>query len=111
MSMLIKLMADYSASPLWDCATGRNLPLDKIEVSPGLREDLSDWARRFDATLNPADPISSGFQTTAELLSFEDEGIRLWRRLVAEIGGGAVVRYFSSVERRLIDGGGSSLEE
>ena len=66
MSSSIKLMADYSAFPLWTVpsaafashSTRSRLPFRRIQ---------GNWASQFDATLDASDPINSGFRTTDEL--------------------------------------------
>ncbi len=103
MSFSIKLMADYSAFPVWDRTTGRNLRPADLPISVGLQNDLAAWASRFETTLNVDDARSSRFQTGEELHIFDDQGIQLWRRLQAELGESARVTYFSSIERKEIE--------
>ena len=105
MPVSLKLMPDYQASPLWDRETGRNLQLDALPIAAGLKRDLASWAEKFDDTLNVGDPVNSGFRSQEALRAFEEEGIRLWRRIRAELGEAADVRYFSSITRRLLDPG------
>jgi hypothetical protein len=84
----IKVMADYQCHPLWDMSPGMYGDVDPnaLPISSELKEQLADWARMFDETLNMADPVSSGFASTEADAAFQAQGIRLAERLRNELG-------------------------
>ncbi|MEI6808214.1 MAG: hypothetical protein WCN95_05790 [bacterium] len=100
--MEIRLMADYECYPLWEILPDgvRNIAPEELPLTDRLKHELRDWAARYDATLLPGDPASSGFRTTQEEQGFENEGMRLWASLRTEIGSGIVVVYFSQKQHR-----------
>ncbi len=84
----IKLMADYQCHPLWDLSPGKYGDVDprSLPISPGLMEALDDWARTYDATLNMADPASSGFESEDAEARFRQQGELLASQLKEELG-------------------------
>lgn len=93
--MKIRVMADYGCWPLWwdgDGRTGNIAPSD-LGLSDALCAELRAWSSAYDATLNPDDPVSSGFATCVEQHRFHEWGARLTDRVARELGRGATVRY------------------
>ena len=95
-------MADYECFPLWKIEETQysNIAPSDLPISRSLAEDLLLWADRYDQTLNRADPAASGFSSTAAEIEFEGDGLRLWHRLMEELGGAMEVSYFSEIEHR-----------
>ena len=50
----VRLSADYLASPLWMPAEHgwASVPLDRFDLTPGLRDRLERWAGAFDALMD-----------------------------------------------------------
>jgi hypothetical protein len=96
--MRIKVMADYGCHALWwdddpSCRVG-NLDPATLGLSPALVAALAAWAGAFDATLDEADPAASAFSTAEAAAAFEAEGEGLARRVAAELGPAAQVRFW-----------------
>jgi hypothetical protein len=99
----IKLMPDYDCWPLWE--TGEdvgNIDPASLPISERLQERLEAWARRYDETLNRENPATSGFASSEVESSFEKEGVALCAALMAELGEGSEVVYFSQAIQRLL---------
>jgi hypothetical protein len=96
--MKLRLMPDYDCHPLWETLPGgvRNVAPEDLPLSRELREALSAWAERYNATLNRDDPAASGFKTVEDERDFEATGLRLWDQLRRELGDQAEVTYFRS---------------
>lgn len=76
-------------SPVWNGVPGSgpyNLSLEHLPISDGLANDFRLWNERFQSTLNPDDPVNSGFSTIEESRDFCREGEQLAERFNAEIG-------------------------
>jgi hypothetical protein len=84
----IKLMADYHSHPLWEASPGQvgNIDPATLPISSELVAQLAKWARMYDATLNPADPVSSGFKSEQEQAEFKRLGCEIGERLKDELG-------------------------
>ena len=91
----LKLMADYGCHPLWGTEADEIGEVDpaSLPITRALVADLRRWAEAFDATLDPDDPLRSGFATAAARAAFRHEGARLAERLAAELGEGVRVDY------------------
>jgi hypothetical protein len=85
---IIKLMADYECFPLWEASPGvvGNIDPNELPLTAGLREELSEWARMFDAVLNQDDPAESGFASNEAEVHFQNMGRDLGRKLQLELG-------------------------
>jgi len=84
----IKLMADYYCHPLWGTSIedmGDISPED-LPLSSELKDDLNEWAKRFNAILNEDDPASSGFINDEEEQHFMEDGYKLAECLRNELG-------------------------
>lgn len=92
----IKLMADYECFPLWENAPGEigNIDPDSLPISDDLKCMLYEWAKRYDQTLNLADPINSGFRDEFDIVSFVNEGKVILSLLSKELGKEYVVTSF-----------------
>ena len=100
---VIKLMPDYECDPLWLVGENSgNIDVDMVPISALLQAQLIAWAKTYDAILNWDDPLSSGFASPADELAFEQEGIRLYEALQAELGTDYEVLYFSQKQSRLV---------
>lgn len=93
----IRLMADYECWPLWE-PEGDPYPVEpeSLPLLVLLREQLWSWAAVYDATLNRADPASSGFSSETERQKFIQDGSALQRQLQDELGDDYEVTYFDS---------------
>lgn len=96
----LKLMADYSAWPLW--LSGVNVDPAGFPISPELQERLEGWSQTYDAILNRDDPASSGFPSPEAELAWEEQGRGLWLDLQDELGAEYIVSYFSETEQRVL---------
>ena len=89
-------MADYGCHALWwDGEPDRigNLDPATLGLSPGLVAALAGWAGRFDAILNAEDPAASCFPSPEAEAAFIAEGQALARRVAAELGPRAQLRF------------------
>jgi hypothetical protein len=95
--MQLRLHAEYECHPLWTWeADGlRNFDPQKLPIPAAMVEDIRAWARRYEATYNRADPVSSGFLSPAEEEDFDREGRRLWSELKEALGPEHQVAYYS----------------
>ena len=84
----IKLMADYQCHPLWEASPGQvgNIDPATLPISPDLVARLARWAHLYDATLNWADPLSSGFKSQGDEAEFRRLGREIAERLRNELG-------------------------
>ena len=84
----LKLMTDYRCFPLWENTNDifDNVNPDKLPISQELKQDLKNWAAKYDDTLNLDDPMNSGFKSEEEEKQFEQEGKNLQKRLQKELG-------------------------
>ncbi len=99
----IKLMSDYECSPVWENGESPgNIDLEELPISVGLRERLHAWAKAYDQTLNRADPSASCFASKEAEDAFERDGLLLSQALVAELGSGYEVNYYSERVGRLL---------
>jgi hypothetical protein len=89
----IKLMADYQCSPLWEASPGviGNIDPGQLPISERLRRDLTEWADRYNSTLNHSDPAQSGFPNDSARAEFKHKGLELGERLKNELGDGFAV--------------------
>lgn len=92
----IKVMADYECHPLW--LTGNDLgdvaPDDsRLNLSPRLVQQLTEWAEEFDQTLDYDDPIASGFATHEAKVKFAETGASIASDLAQELGSSWRVLY------------------
>lgn len=100
MTQELKLMADYSAWPLWR-ADGDVDPAT-LPISSDLRDRLSAWAAEYDAILNRDNPRDSGFPSAEAQVAWEQRGLVLWRDLQRELGSDYAVSYFSHSQQRVL---------
>lgn len=98
----IKLMADYASFPLW-LVSGETGDIDpeQLPLTKATQERLLAWADTYGATLNPDDPLASGFASDADTAAFEQEGIALWHELRNELGPDYEVLYFSDAKQQV----------
>ena len=96
--MQIRVMPDYDCAPLWwDQGEVGNIRPEELGLSNGLCTELWAWAATFDATLVRDDPIKSGFDSDADERAFDERGRSLSKRVAAELGEEARVRYWRDV--------------
>ncbi|NHB62293.1 hypothetical protein [Photorhabdus sp. RW14-46] len=91
----IKLMVDYDCYPLWldsDDEVG-NIDPDVLPISDSLKEELNNWSKQYDETLNLDDPLSSGFSTPEAETVFKEKGQYLREKLQTELNNGYEVIY------------------
>ncbi len=98
----LKLMADYFSYPLWDVDDPDNVDPASLPLSDGLRARLEAWADTFDAILNDDDPATSDFPSESARRAFDEEGVRLWYGLSAELGPEYSVSYYSVTQSKLL---------
>ena len=84
----IKLMADYQCHPLWDMTPQQygDINPEALPISQNLKQQLAQWARSYDETLNKVDPASSGFENAEREAEFVKAGYELAERLQHELG-------------------------
>ncbi len=89
----IKVIADYQCFPLWEASPGvvGNIDPEDLPISFSLQQRLTAWAKKFDATLNIDDPLSSGFGSEEERIKFREEGAILAQNLQEELRPGYIV--------------------
>ena len=97
MQETIKLMTDYECFPLWKSGEEgtANLDPENLPLSVETKKRLASWAEWYDSTLNPDDPVSSGFADKEDEQAFEEEGRSLCKILRKELNGAYTVIYFS----------------
>lgn len=98
----LKLMPDYECFALWDIDSVGNIDPASLPISDDLKERIARWEDAYDSTLNQDDPTASGFQSSDEENSFDNEGRLIWKELKSQLGESYNVRYFSVVENALI---------
>lgn len=84
----LRLSAEIQCHPTW-LESGRdlrNVAPGTLPVSPGLAADLDEWADRWDAVYDLADPASAAFPSEAEEQRFRRDGEHLAARLRSELG-------------------------
>ncbi|WP_118988300.1 hypothetical protein [Photorhabdus sp. CRCIA-P01] len=91
----IKLMVDYDCYPLWIDSDGEvgNIDPDVLPISDFLKEELNNWSKQYDETLNLDDPLSSRFSTPEEEIVFKEKGQYLREKLQTELGNNYEVVY------------------
>lgn len=89
----IKVMADYQCHPLWDVSPEMYGDVDPntLPISTELKQQLADWAREFDETLNMSDPASSGFKSSEAEAAFKMKGVQISEKLQEELGAGFLI--------------------
>lgn len=104
MTQHLKLMADYSAYPIWLDEEGAGYSIDPatLPISSELANRLLAWADIYHATLNLENPATSGFTSSQEEDEFEKEGVQLWLQLKRELGSDYEVSYFSERKRKVL---------
>jgi hypothetical protein len=98
----IKLMADYECWPLWGGAEFGNLDPNSLPLSDTTVQSLLRWSGKYDATLDRANPIASGFLSDADAATFNEEGWLLWDCLRKELPDFRVV-YFDNELNQVVD--------
>lgn len=97
----IKLMPEYHSWPLWaddwepDNIEPYNIDPSTLPLTAQLVERLDVWADIFTSKLNQEDPAESGFSSDEEFRPFEEEGLRLWLELRAQLHPAYQVKYHS----------------
>jgi len=93
----IKLMADYQSYPLWWAGPHAPGNIDPriLPLKPETVLLLKKWAGIFDSWMDLRDPASSAEPTHEQVTAFEEEGVRLWKQLRAELSPGYEVFYKS----------------
>ncbi|ADJ44036.1 hypothetical protein AMES_2213 [Amycolatopsis mediterranei S699] len=93
----LRVLADYDCWALWVSGPGESGNLDPADpvlgLSPALVRELNRWADDYTATLNRADPRSSGFGSAAAEQAFVARGRRLAEAVRAEVGSDWRVTY------------------
>lgn len=86
-------MADYQCFPLWEASPGvvGNINPDDLPISDLLKQQLSNWADIYDATLNISDPASSGFLSIAAEKEFNRKGTELAEQLRSELDASYII--------------------
>jgi hypothetical protein len=82
-------MPDYFCYPLWEASPGEvgNIDPRTLPISRALQQQLVDWAKVFDDTLDMSDPHSAGFKSEEAIINFNKKGAYLAEQLRAELGG------------------------
>jgi hypothetical protein len=100
---VIKVMTDYESHPLWMPARDGTVNIDpeSLPITRKLVQELLNWADEYDATLNQADPLASGFSDSAAEDAFYERGKRLAGQLAAELPEAYEVEYFDGRDARV----------
>lgn len=90
-------MPDYESYPLWwaDDSDVGDIDPATLPLSADLIDRLEQWADAYDATLNPDDPLASGFANAEAEANFEAEGRSLWQQLQEQLKPDYQVVYYS----------------
>lgn len=101
----LKLMADYGGVVLWGVGAADLGPIDPraLPLTDDLRVAIRRWADAYDRTLNQEYPPDSGFADPSEQEAFEEEGMRLWSELQAQLSPDWSVAYFSDRDGKLYE--------
>jgi len=85
---VIKLMPDYGCFPLWEASPELvgNIDPSALPLSDGLKAELKAWSAEFDSTLNPDDPLRSGFASLDDERAFASMGQQIREKLEKELG-------------------------
>jgi hypothetical protein len=89
---VLRLMPDYMAGTALWAPGSETYPVDPatLPIPPGLAVRITDWARAWDATFCPSDPMASGFASESDRLAFRAEGVALREALASALPGIAV---------------------
>lgn len=84
----IRFSPDYRCFPLWEAEPGMvgNIDPADLPIDKALRDDLTAWSERFDASLNWDDPGGPGLFSDADWAAFNADGERLVERLRTALG-------------------------
>ncbi|MCP4308912.1 MAG: hypothetical protein GY788_29385 [bacterium] len=98
-----RLAADYHCYPTWrgaDDGSLENPAPQSLQLPAQLAADLLRWAEVFDQTLDPDDPMSSGFSTDLEHEMFVRWGYALGRAMAGFLH--QEVDYFDDLAQEFI---------
>lgn len=86
--MHIKLMSEYECYPLWcyEDDIPINIDPESLFISDALKNDITKWSEKYEATYVKQNPIEFGFKTQSEERKFIEEGYILESRLQKELG-------------------------
>jgi len=82
----LKLSPEYECSPLWispDNNIYENLAIEASPFDGLLKKRLTDWAEKFEGTLDQDYPPDSGFKTVPEEKDFERAGVDIWKDILS----------------------------
>ena len=99
----LALMAEYDCFAIWDKDAPDNLNADVLPISESLKTRIHAWETTFDGTQVRDDPDASGFSTESALREFDEEGRKIWKCLIGELGNDYFVRYYSPISNAYID--------
>lgn len=102
----LKLMPDYDCWPLWWGKNSHkvgNVNPSTLKLSKSLIKELSDWSDKFNQILDRTDPLKSTFSSKSELISFEINGVKLWKKLKDELGSAFTISYYSIKLQKLFE--------
>jgi len=96
-------MADYGCYPTWvESAQGvENVSPGDLPLSVELVASLLEWASRYDRTLHPDDPISSGFESSEEEGTFARDGFDLAKKVADELSKIWRISYYDLLSNSL----------
>jgi hypothetical protein len=99
----LALMAEYDCFAVWDRDAPDNLNADVLPISDDLKGRIHAWERAFAHTQVKDDPDASGFSDPRALAEFDQEGTRIWKSLIEELGDEYFVSYYSPVSLTYLD--------
>ena len=101
---VIKLMAEYSAWPLWWAYNDHVGDIDPytLPIAPETVTRLLSWEAKYEAHLNWNDPASSKWPSREAYEEFEREGFHLWLKLREELKDTYQVLYHSELLQHVI---------
>ena len=84
----IKLMPDYDSSPIWELNKYdffEPIELEDIQIQESLKTEILEWDTLFQNTLDRKDGRNSGFSTNEDLDNFENEGVKIWGKIIKQL--------------------------
>jgi len=95
----LKLSPEFESSPLWIGSDGlifHHLNIDNSPFNEELKRKLSEWAKKFEETLNQEYPPDSGFKTEEEEYDFEQLGLNIWKAIREHYSSHFEIVYYKS---------------
>ena len=89
-------MPDYECSPIWienKDQMFENTPIDSLEISNELKQQLQRWNNCFQSTFNDSYPPDSSFSSDTKQKAFQQDGYTIYTQLISELGSNYDISY------------------